>query len=106
MLIAGAIRISTPVLRHSRNYFERKLGLKNLKMCSLSKNLQLLQFTSSVSTQILKINPTLLYSSKVDVPINVPEPIISSKNLAQFKKGTGGRSSFSGHVVTGAFVLP
>lgn len=31
-----------------------------------------------------------------EVPTNVPEPRPSSVNTAQFKKGTGGRASFSG----------
>uniref|UniRef100_A0A914GYX8 NADH dehydrogenase [ubiquinone] 1 alpha subcomplex subunit 9, mitochondrial n=1 Tax=Globodera rostochiensis TaxID=31243 RepID=A0A914GYX8_GLORO len=46
------------------------------------------------------IRARLQYSSAENVPENVPEPLISSSNVAQFRKGPGGRSSFSGNVVT------
>ncbi|CAD5231093.1 unnamed protein product [Bursaphelenchus okinawaensis] len=40
------------------------------------------------------------YSSSANQPANVPDPVASSVNVAQFKKGAGGRASFSGNVVT------
>jgi hypothetical protein len=38
----------------------------------------------------------------VDLPENVPEPALSSAQ-AQFRQGTGGRSSFTGNVITGFY---
>lgn len=40
------------------------------------------------------------FSSEAGAPENVPKPLISSKQVAQFRRGTGGRAGFSGNVIT------
>lgn len=50
--------------------------------------------------QFSRFNLNAYYSTLKDLPRNVPEPRISSTQSAQFNRGTGGRSSFSGNVIT------
>uniref|UniRef100_A0A6V7VM52 NADH dehydrogenase [ubiquinone] 1 alpha subcomplex subunit 9, mitochondrial n=2 Tax=Meloidogyne enterolobii TaxID=390850 RepID=A0A6V7VM52_MELEN len=59
----------------------------------LSSNLQIL--ASSVRNSSTTTSNDKKYSLE-----NIPEPVISSLNTAQFRRGTGGRNSFTGNVVS------
>lgn len=61
-----------------------------------SKSLHLIGRSNQSSAFVLVAH----YSRLTDAPINVPEPRISSTQSAQFKRGSGGRASFSGNVIT------
>jgi len=60
----------------------------------LSSNIQIL--TSSVRNSSTTTSNDKKYSLD-----NIPKPVISSLNSAQFRRGTGGRNSFTGNVVSG-----
>jgi len=62
----------------------------------LSSNMQIL--ASSVRNSSTTTSNDKKYSLE-----NIPEPVISSLNSAQFRRGTGGRNSFTGNVVSGLF---
>uniref|UniRef100_A0A6V7WV71 NADH dehydrogenase [ubiquinone] 1 alpha subcomplex subunit 9, mitochondrial n=1 Tax=Meloidogyne enterolobii TaxID=390850 RepID=A0A6V7WV71_MELEN len=59
----------------------------------LSSNMQIL--ASSVRNSSTTTSNDKKYSLE-----NIPEPVISSLNSAQFRRGTGGRNSFTGNVVS------